>query len=262
MTAAAFLALLPADPWFYVVGALTTVLMAASKGAFGGGLAIVGIPLMALVMDPIAAAIMIAPLVVFMDLFALRAFPPSTWSRPDLKWLLVGLLLGIALGWLTFEIVDRRIVILLIALTTLGFTLRWFWKDRLDPPPPHGVLPGRAVGLGAVGGFTTFIAHSGGPPVAMYLLGRQLDKTVFAGTTIAVFLIGNLVKLAPFTKLGLEQPQALAAALVFAPLVPFSVKAGKALHDRLDQDRLYFWCYLLLLVTGAKLLWDAIRSFA
>jgi uncharacterized protein len=261
MTMSGFLSLLPADPWFYAVGFLTTFLMAASKGAFGGGLAIIGIPMMALVTDPITAAIMLAPLVAFMDLFAVRAFPPSTWSKPDLKWLTVGLLAGIALGWLTFEIVDRRIVILLIAVTTLGFTLRWFLKDRVTPPPPHGVLPGRAIRLGAVGGFTTFIAHSGGPPVAMYLLGRNLNKTVFAGTTVALFLLGNLIKLGPFVKLGLDNQMALAAALVFAPIAPFGVMLGKAMHDRLDQDRLYFWCYVLLAVTGAKLLWDSVRAF-
>ena len=56
------------------------VAASGGKGAFGGGLAIIGVPVMALVIDPITAAIIFAPLVVFMDLFALRAFPPSTWS--------------------------------------------------------------------------------------------------------------------------------------------------------------------------------------
>jgi hypothetical protein len=49
----------------------------------------------------------------------------------------------IVIGWLTFEIVDRRIVILLIALTTLGFTLRWFLSERLRPPPPRRPEPAR-----------------------------------------------------------------------------------------------------------------------
>ncbi len=252
---------LPADPWFYAVGLLTTFLMAASKGAFGGGLAIIGVPMLALVTDPISAAIIVAPLVAFMDLFALRAFPPSTWSKPDLRWLVVGLLIGLALGWTFFTVVDKRIVILVIAVVTLAFTLRWFLKDRLSPPPPHGVLPVRAVALAVLSGFTTFIAHAGGPPVAMYLLGRQLDKTVFAGTTVAVFMLGNVIKLGPFLLLGLERPQALAAALAFAPVVPFGVWIGKALHDRMDQQRLYFWCYVLLLAAGLKLLFDAVRAF-
>jgi uncharacterized protein len=256
-----FLALLPSDPTFYIVGLLTTFLMALSKGAFGGGLAIIGVPMLSLVMDPISAAITVAPLVAFMDLFAVRAFPPSTWSRPDLGWLCLGLVIGLALGWVFFTRVDSRFVVLAIALITLAFTLRWFLMDRIAPPSPHGVLPAKAVALSVVSGFTTFIAHAGGPPVAMYLLGRNLDKSVYAGTTIAVFMLGNFIKLGPFILLGLERPAALAAALAFSPIVPFGVWAGKALHDRMDQRKLYFWCYLLLLGTGTKLLLDAARAF-
>jgi uncharacterized protein len=255
------LAHLPVDPWFYAVGFFTTFLMAAAKGAFGGGLAITGIPLLSLVTDPISAAIIVAPLVAFMDLFAVRAFPPSTWSKPDLSWLSLGLLMGLALGWAFFTAVDTRIVILVIALVTLGFTLRWFLKDRIDPPPPHGVQPARAVGLAVLSGFTTFIAHAGGPPIAMYLLGRRLDKAVYAGTTVAIFMLGNVIKLGPFVLLGLERPQTLAAAVALSPIVPFGVWAGKALHDRMDQQRLYIWCYGLLAVTGLKLLFDAVRAF-
>jgi uncharacterized protein len=255
------LAHLPADPWFYAVGLLTTFLMAAAKGAFGGGLAIIGVPMLSLVMDPISAAITVAPLVLFMDLFAVRAFPPSTWSRPDLGWLSLGLIAGLVLGWVFFTRVDPRLVVLAIALTTLAFTLRWFLRDRVVPPLPHGVRPARALGLATLSGFTTFIAHAGGPPVAMYLLGRNLDKAVYAGTTVAVFMLGNLLKVGPYLHLGLDRPLALAAALVFAPVAPLGIWVGKALHDRLDQKRLYLWCYTLLLLAGLKLLWDAVRAF-
>jgi uncharacterized protein len=196
-----------------------------------------------------------------MDLFALRAFPPSTWSKPDLKWLSIGLVAGIAVGWFFFEWVDRRYVILTIAVVTLAFALRWFLQGRNANPPPHDVQPARAVGLALISGFTTFIAHAGGPPVAMYLLGRQLNKTVYAGTTIAVFMLGNFIKLGPYTKLGLEQPQALWAALALTPVIPFGVYAGKLLHDRLDQQKIYLWCYSFLLLAGLKLLWDGVRAF-
>ncbi|OKO67151.1 permease, partial [Bradyrhizobium sp. NAS80.1] len=68
------------------------------KGAFGGGFAIIGIPLLALVMDPIVAGSLLAPLFIAMDLFALRYWKPTTWSKPDLLALLPGLVVGIGLG--------------------------------------------------------------------------------------------------------------------------------------------------------------------
>ncbi|MEI8146053.1 MAG: sulfite exporter TauE/SafE family protein, partial [Alphaproteobacteria bacterium] len=72
----------PADPLFYLVGFTASFLMAFGKGAFGGGLAILGIPLLALVMDPIEAAIVTAVLVAAMDWVALGSFPKQSFSRP------------------------------------------------------------------------------------------------------------------------------------------------------------------------------------
>lgn len=259
-TFAALVSTLPTSPTFYLVGIITTLLIAATKGAFGGGMAIAGVPLMALVMDPIIAAIMLAPLVVIMDLFALRAFPRSTWSMHDLKYMAPGLLVGIVIGWITFEFVDRRLVILLIGMITLAFTLRWFFKHRLNPPAPHGVQPGKAFGLSIAGGFTTFVAHAGGPPVAIYMLGRGFSKAMMAGTSMALFFLGNVVKLAPYGKLAMDAPLAIAGAIVFTPLIPFGVWLGKSIHDRLDEAQLYFWIYLLLAITGTKLVWDGVRA--
>src|SRR6201990_1665109 len=67
------------------------------KGACGGGFSIVGIPLLSMVMDPVTAGGLLAPLFIAMDLFALRYWKPSTWSRPDLVLLLPGLVVSIAL---------------------------------------------------------------------------------------------------------------------------------------------------------------------
>jgi uncharacterized membrane protein YfcA len=56
--------------------------MCFMKGAFGGGFAIVGIPMLSLVMDPVTAGGLLAPLFIAMDLYALRYWKPSTWSKP------------------------------------------------------------------------------------------------------------------------------------------------------------------------------------
>jgi len=91
------------------------------KGAFGGGFAIVGIPLLSLVMDPVTAGGLLAPLFVATGLYALRYWKPSTWSKPDLKLLLPGLVAGIGLGYVLFRVLDHRAVAIAMAVVSLIF---------------------------------------------------------------------------------------------------------------------------------------------
>lgn len=250
---------LPTDPLFYAVGFAATFLMGLGKGAFGGGLAILGIPLLALVMDPIQAAIVTALLVAFMDVFALGSFPRSAWSKPDLAWLMPGLLAGLFAGFLVFEYVDRRLVALVIAVITLAFTAHYFAR-RGTVVTPLPVSPPLALAASAAAGFTTYIAHAGGPPMALYLLRRGLTKTAYAATTVVIFTVGNLVKLPGYIWSGLGEPGVFTKALALIPIVPVGVLIGRRLHDHLPQQRLFALCYALVGLAGLKLLWDATRA--
>jgi uncharacterized protein len=251
---------IPSDPLFYLVGLSTTFLIALSKGAFGGGLAILGVPLLSLVMPPLDAAIVVAPLVSFMDLFALGSFGPRTWSKKDLFWIAPFLVLGIGIGYFFFIRVNPHLVEASIAAVTLLFTAYWFLVGRRAKPSRMPLSPPLAVLAGTASGFTTFVAHAGGPPVNMYLLKRGLDKTVYAGTNLVIFTLGNLIKLVPYGVLAFAKPSTLVSAALLAPAVPIGVWAGIYLHSRLEQNRLYFWCYILLSAAAAKLLFDALRG--
>jgi uncharacterized protein len=101
---------IPDDPAFYAVAFTTIFAISFFKGGFGGGFATLGIPFLALVMDPLDAAIMMAPLVAFMDVFALNAYRRETWSIPDLKLLAPALVLGIGIGFLAFERLPKQVV--------------------------------------------------------------------------------------------------------------------------------------------------------
>jgi uncharacterized protein len=249
------------DPLFYLVGLPTVFVMSISKGAFGGGLAIIGVPLLSLVMSPIEAAIVVAPLVSFMDVFALGSFGPKTWSKPDLGWLVPGLLFGIAAGYAFFTMVDPRLVGLGIGGVTVAFAADYFLRGRLAPPARRPPSPPLALLAGLISGFTTFVAHAGGPPTQIYLLSRGMNKTMFAGTNLALFTLGNFVKLFPYGLLMWAQPRAFSAALLLAPAVPLGVWAGVWLHARLEQRILFFWCYVILLLAALKLLFDAARAY-
>jgi uncharacterized membrane protein YfcA len=223
------------------------------KGAFGGGFAIIGIPLLALVMDPIKAGSLLAPIFVAMDVYALRYWRPHTWSRPDLALLVPGLVVGIGAGYFLLEHIDRHLVEILMAVTTLLFAFLW-WRGKSVITRPRS--KGKALLAGTASGVTTMVAHSGGPPLAIYLLPLGLSKEVYAGTTSMFFTIGNLLKAGPWLAVGGFSDGLWVLLLICLPAALLGVWAGWKLHGRLNQEQLFRICYGLLVVTALKLLWD------
>ncbi|WP_413989271.1 sulfite exporter TauE/SafE family protein [Labrys okinawensis] len=229
------------------------------KGAFGGGFSIVGIPLLSIVMDPVVAGGLLAPMFIAMDLFALRYWKPSTWSRPDLVLLLPGLVTGIGLGFLAFRFLDHRAIAIVMASVTLIFVGLWFVgggkvtsRQRSTP---------QAMAAGFASGVTTMVAHAGGPPLAMYLLPLGLTKEVYAGTTSLFFTVGNAIKAVPWLLLVKPGTDVWTLMALCLPAIPTGVWLGWRLHGILDQRQIYRACYGLLVVTALKLLWDGISGY-
>jgi uncharacterized protein len=229
------------------------------KGAFGGGFAIVGIPILSLVMDPVTAGGLLAPLFIAMDLFGLRYWKLSTGSRTELKWLLPGLCIGIAFGYLLFRTLDHRAVAIVMASVTLMFVGLWFRSGGEVQVQPRSSP--KAVAAGITSGITTMVAHSGGPPLAMYLLPLGLSKQLYAGTTSLFFTVGNLLKAGPWLLLAKPAGNVLSLTAVCLLAVPSGVWLGWRLHARLNQQQMYRACYGLLVVTALKLLWDGVHGY-
>jgi uncharacterized membrane protein YfcA len=229
------------------------------KGAFGGGFSIIGIPLLSVVMDPVTAGGLLAPLLIAMDMFALRYWRPSTWSKPDLLLLLPGLVIGIGIGYLLFRVLDHRAIAIVMAVVTLIFVGLWFAGDgEVTLQPRSGP---KALAAGLTSGITTMVAHSGGPPLAMYLLPLGLSKEIYAGTTSLFFTIGNATKAVPWLVLVRPDDTVLTLMAICLPAIPAGVWLGWRLHGRLDQRQLYRACYALLVATALKLLWDGVHGY-
>jgi uncharacterized membrane protein YfcA len=169
------------------------------------------------------------------------------------------LVVGIGLGVLTLSLLDARVVAIVVALIALTFAGLWFANGGKVRVRPRSVPKGIAAGLGA--GVTTMVAHSGGPPLAMYLLPLGMTKELYAGTTSIFFTVGNGVKAVPWLLLVDVSPAAWTLMAVSLLAVPTGIWAGWRLHQRLDQLQLYRACYGLLVVTGLKLLWDGVSGY-
>lgn len=247
------------DPWFYAAAVPAVLVFGISKGGFPG-VAVISIPLMALIMSPVQAAAIMLPILCVMDLVTVWAFR-RRWVLPELRALLPGALLGIGVGTLTFGLLDANAIKLIVGAIALVFTLhRWLDRQtagrRADAPWPVGVL----AGIGA--GFTSFIAHAGGPPFSVYLLRRPVDKTQFMATAAVFFAVVNYVKLVPYAWLGQLSGENLLQSAVLAPLAPVGVAAGVWLHRRASDEAFFRVAYLFLFLVGLKLIRDGVAGLA
>ncbi|MGE0718349.1 MAG: sulfite exporter TauE/SafE family protein [Alphaproteobacteria bacterium] len=249
-----------ADPWFYAVAVPALLLTGISKGGIGAGAGILSVPLMSLVIPPTQAAGIMLPLLCAMDLVGLWRYR-AAHDRRRLTFLLPASIVGIALGTATFGLIPEAGVRVIIGAIAVVFVLR-HWIGVLTKGRHEGRAPGPRSGAfwAAMSGYTSFVAHAGGPPLSVYLLPQRLDKTTFVATTVVFFAVVNYAKLVPYWALGQLAVGNLATSLALMPLAPAGMALGFWLHRRIDALLFFRICHGLLLVTGGKLLFDGLRA--
>lgn len=244
------------DPLFYAAAIPALLIFGISKAGFGTGLGIVAVPLLALTIPTSQAAAVMLPILCVMDLAALWAYR-GQWSRENVKIMLPGGLAGIVLGALTFRYVNEAGLKLMLGAIAIGFLLqRWLSKAA----QAKTARPTRAKGYfwSTLSGYTSTLAHAGGPPMSIYLLPQRMDKALLVGTTVVFFAVMNYVKLIPYTLLGLFDGSNLATSAGLAPLGVLGIFCGVWLRRRIAETLFYRLCYAFLFVTGLKLLYDGV----
>ncbi len=244
------------DPFFYAVAIPSTLLMGVSKSGFGTGFGSLAVPLMALAVSvPDAAAIMM-PVLLLTDILGL-IFLRGHLDWKLLKFLVPCGLMGTLMGYLLFRLPDPAVVAGMVgAFTLLFLAQRLLFKPRPDAPPPPRWL---GALLTMTSGFTSFIAHAGGPPISAYVIPLRLSPLLFTSTMAYFFFVINLSKWIPYGLLGLLDMRNMLTSAVLLPLVPLGVWVGITMARKIEPDLFYKFVYAGMFLTGLKLLWDALR---
>ncbi len=242
---------LVADPRFYAVAIVAVVLTGISKGGIGaaGGFSV---PLLSLVISPIQAAAIMLPILILIDLIGVYAYRRD-WDRGNMAIILPAGLAGIGVGSLTFRYLNDDYIRVLLGLIACGFV-----AFSVLAGPPRPARPSRSKGYlcATVSGFTSFVAHAGGPPLAIYLLPQRLEKALYVGTTIIFFTAINAAKIVPYLMLGLFDARNLGTAVALLPVAGAGMLLGIWVRKRLSTEWFYRVAHLLMFATGAKLLYD------
>jgi len=244
------------DPWFYAAAVPAVILVGLSKGGFGGAVGFVGVPLMALAISPVQAAAILLPILILMDMVSLWSWR-GVYDRELLWSMTPGSMLGVGAGWLTASLVTADIVRLIVGIVASLFVLRWIYQ-QLRHGAGHATRRNSVLAAfwGTVAGFTSFVAHVGGPPFQVYILPLRLDPKVLTGTSVIFFAIGNALKLVPYFALGQFDGNNLAASFALMPIAPLATVAGAWLVRRMRPEVFYPFTYATVALIAVKLMWD------
>lgn len=240
---------------FWVAAILAMFLAGISKAGLGNGLVVLVTPLVAMTIPITEAIALLLPLLVIMDILTIYQYRRSFDKKNVLLLIpagLVGVLCGsIFIGFFNNE----RVMQLAVGVIALAFVV-YQLSQRLIFGALVKRAPKPAAGLffGALGGFTSTLAHAGGPPLTIYLLPQKLPRRIYIGTAAFYFFVVNVTKLIPYTYYGMFNPKNFLAIIILIPFAFIGVRMGLLLVNRINDKVFNIVIYILLTLTGIQLI--------
>ena len=232
--------------------ALTAAFVIGISKAGIKGIAIINVTLMALAFGAKESTGLIVPLLVVGDAFAVIYYNRhAQWKyiAAFLPWMIVGILIGTAIGKdlpeTTFKISMSVII--------LGTVIMMYWWDRKKSKnvPTHWAFAGF---IGTMAGITTMIGNLAGAFSNIYFLAMRLPKNEFIGTAAWLFFIVNIFKL-PFHIFIWKTitPETLLINLKLVPGIVLGIIVGVRLV-KIIKEQFYRKMILVLTAVGAFLI--------
>ncbi|MFN2189316.1 MAG: sulfite exporter TauE/SafE family protein [Candidatus Promineifilaceae bacterium] len=236
----------------YLVVALGILFIGMSKGGLGASLGALAVTLTALVLPIKDVVGFMLPILMLADILAVGAHWKK-WNGRLLVWLIPASLVGVTLGTLLLANAPSDLIRILLGIIVLLLALyKLFQKSiskRLTYTPRnwHGLI------AGSVAGFTSSVAHTGGPPIDSFLLMQNLQPRTFAATAAIFFFILNYIKVPFYFAADVFNFDLLRQFVGLLLIVPLGVWAGRWLVVRVSK-KVYDNIILAFLFIAALLL--------
>lgn len=216
---------------------------------FGAGLIAVGA--LALILPELRDAVVVLLLV---------NLPAELWvvvtSWRQIQWrgvltLFLSVAAGIPVGAWLLRVAEPAVLLLVLgALLVVVGTV--FLLRRTTRRCRFGRLSELPVGL--TSGLLTGLFGTGGPPLILYYQLLGVEKTVFRGNLMAIFLLMTLVRVPSYAALDLITPARLWSAAAVLPAVATGAVVGHRIHLGLDEQQFRRVVSAALVVIGCLLL--------
>jgi uncharacterized membrane protein YfcA len=235
----------------FAIVLLVIAFAAAVKGALGFGFPLIAVPLSANLIGARTAVVLIAVSVVFGNFIILLRGGGRVQDVRRFAGLLVGVVIGTAIGALLLDRLDPSTLALIVGITSLLFAALGLLNITPQISTRAQLYTGPSVGLasGIMGGTTGIFA----PLIAAYMHSLRLDKRGFVFWLTVAFMVGGAVQTLSYYRLGLYSgTMLLYAAATFIPIL-IGTQCGFLIQDRLPAETFRRLVLLLVLASGLNL---------
>jgi hypothetical protein len=223
-------------------------------GVSGFGAAVVAVP----ALSHLWPMIFVLPLCVLLDFSAAVALGMSfgrAARRDELKRMVPLSLVGAVCGLTLLVTLPRD-----IAMGSLGFVAVAYGLWTLRQGGAMRLVSQRwAMPAGFAGGLAGTLFGVGGPPYMIYLSRRLEDKGALRATMVTMVTFSVAIRTALFVITGLVLLDVLKVFGLLLPFAGLGLWLGSRLHGRISREQLGRFIAVLVMVSGASLLW---RVFA
>ena len=236
-------ALIPADVGTHAAVAICAIafVSATARGFSGFGSALIFMPLA----SSMASPRLVAALLLIIDVVAAAPLLPNAWQKADRKAtaiIVAGALIGVPVGTYLLSRLDpvttRWIISGFVFVLLILLLSGWRYRGR-----DHVAL---SVGIGALSGFCSGLAQTGGPPIVGYWLGRPIASTVARANILLFFGASDFFSTISYAASGLITRDALLFALLVGPVYAAGIKFGASLFGRASEATFRAICYVLI----------------
>jgi uncharacterized protein len=214
---------------------------ATARGFSGFGSALIFMPLA----SSMATPRLVAALLLIIDFIGALPMLPDAWRHANRKAtavIVVGALVGVPVGtWLLTRldpVTTRWIISAFVAALLLLLLSGWRYRGK-----DHVAL---SVGIGALSGFCSGLAQTGGPPIVGYWLGRPVASRIARANIVLFFGASDFFSVVSYAASGLINRDAILFSLLVGPIYAAGIGCGTLLFGRASEAVFRSICYALI----------------
>tara|TARA_R110002095_G_scaffold103660_4_gene90877 strand:- start:1979 stop:2785 length:807 start_codon:yes stop_codon:yes gene_type:complete len=238
------------DPqlWLFVLSVI--FLSAFIQGIIGFGYAIVAMAVLPLVLNFREANLLVAFSIVLPVIWIFWGYRRHS-SPKILLGAILGSLVGLPLGLLTFTLIDLDYLVRGTGLVILLIVIDGFFQR----PPQTVDAPQKASSAwstfaGFCSGFLAGSTSIAGPPIVIYAIRQPWTQDQYKGFIFGFFILISITRIVGLSLMGLASTPVLMTAAVTVPVVILGMTLGKMLGPRINPV-LFKRCLLSLLAVSS-----------